>query len=261
LINQLRPFPIYYMQWLRRITMPLVNAIWPPNCPICQRATSEILCSHCQRQINACRDPQFFQPDAPISPEIPLFSWGIYDGPLKRAIATCKYDGNPNIAKFLGQAIGETWRTHPSTPTDRDKTKIKPWVISIPLHPKKLKSRGFNQAAILADGFAEITGLKHQPQLLERIKNTKAQMQTTSKAERIANLAGAFTVNQALAQRLHHQTKSPHSPTVILLDDIYTTGATITEAIKALAQSNIAVGAVTVLSRPVVTKPKTRLKP
>ncbi|MFN5856049.1 MAG: ComF family protein [Pseudanabaenaceae cyanobacterium] len=260
------------MQWLRRIATPIINAIWVPNCPMCQRRTGgEILCSYCQRQINACGDRRFLQGDHPIGVAMPLFSWGIYDGPLKRAIAVCKYDGNPNIAKWLGQNMGETWRTHPSTQNylqkyshkkHSHKAEPKPLVVSIPLHPEKLKSRGFNQAAILADGFCEITGLKHQPQLLRRIKNTKAQMQTTSKAERITNLAGAFAVDQSLARAIQHnyqslktksaETESPQAPKVILVDDIYTTGTTINEAIQALAQSGISVGAVLVLSRPAV---------
>ncbi len=250
------------MQWLRRIATPIINAIWVPNCPMCQRRTGgEILCAYCQRQVNACGDRRFLQSDHPIGAVIPLFSWGIYERQLKRAIAVCKYDGNPKIAKWLGQNMGETWHNHPSTqnylPKYRNKTELKPWVVSIPLHPEKLKSRGFNQAAILADGFCEITGLKHQPQLLRRIKNTKAQMQTTSKAERITNLAGAFAVDQSLAREIQHKTKSPkikspQAPKVILVDDIYTTGTTINEAIQALAQSGISVGAVLVLSRPAV---------
>ena len=257
------------MQWLRRLSTPLINgiknAIWMPNCPMCQRSTGgEILCSYCQRQINACGDRHFQQNDYPISRDIPLFSWGIYDGQLKRAIAVCKYDGNPNIAQWLGQNMGKTWRTHATTQRysqpNQTKNALKPWVVSIPLHPEKLKTRGFNQAAVLADGFCEITGLNHQPHLLQRIKNTKAQMQTSSKAERISNLAGAFAVDQSLAQKIltqiqglpSHQVKSPQAPQVILVDDIYTTGTTINEAIQALAGSGISVGAVIVLSRPAV---------
>jgi predicted amidophosphoribosyltransferase len=80
-----------------------------------------------------------------------------------------------------------------------------------------------------------------KPQLLNRVKDTKAQMQTKSKQEREENLSKAFTVP------LNQQSKPQD---VILFDDIYTTGATIREAIATLAANNIKVKGVIVLARP-----------
>jgi predicted amidophosphoribosyltransferase len=57
------------------------------------------------RQIAACQAPDFLQKDYPITAEIPLYSWGIYDGALKRAIAACKYDQHPEIMDAITERI------------------------------------------------------------------------------------------------------------------------------------------------------------
>jgi predicted amidophosphoribosyltransferase len=87
------------------------------------------------------------------------------------------------------------------------------------------------------------------PQLLRRVKDTKPQMQTKSKQERQQNLAKAFAVaSNSSAAKLR---------SVILFDDIYTTGTTIREAIATLANHQIAVRGVIVLARPEFANLKT----
>jgi ComF family protein len=223
------------MNWVTHLVNNITNSLWQANCPLCKRPADRILCKDCDRQIVAYQSPEFFQKDQPISPEIPLYSWGVYDGALKRAIAACKYDNHPEIMEAIGEKIADAWLR--SVKSKQNLKKIS--IVPIPLHAKKLKSRGFNQAEILARRFCESTQLRCSPKLLQRVKDTKAQMQTKTVKEREDNLSQAFTVQ-------------PHSNhrDVILFDDIYTTGATIREAIATLANSNIAVLGVIVLARP-----------
>ena len=223
------------MNWVTHLANNITNSLWQANCPLCKRPADRILCKDCDRQIVAYQAREFFQKDQPISPEIPLYSWGIYDGALKRAIAACKYDNHPEIMEAIGEKIGDAWQR--SVKGKQNLKKIS--IVPIPLHAKKLKSRGFNQAEILARRFCESTQLPCRPKLLQRVKDTKAQMQTKTVKEREDNLSQAFTVQ-------------PHSNhrDVILFDDIYTTGATIREAIATLANSSIAVRGVIVLARP-----------
>ncbi len=228
------------MQWLDRLANTITNSLWQADCPLCKRPTDATLCKDCDRQITACQSPDFLQIDHPISPEIPLYSWGIYDGALKRAIASCKYDQHPEIMSAIAMKIAETWKRSPDTQFFKKPFK-KPLVIPIPLHINKLKSRGFNQAELLARRFCELTALSCSSQLLQRVKDTKAQMQTKSVKERQENLSRAFIVPS---------TRHSHQRDVILFDDIYTTGATICEAIATLADSNMAVRAVIVIARP-----------
>jgi ComF family protein len=205
---------------------------------LCKRPSDRILCKDCDRQIAANQSPDFLQKDYPITPEIPLYSWGIYDGALKRAIAACKYENHPEIMEAIAEKIADTWKRSANT----KKTNLKKIsVIPIPLHANKLKSRGFNQAELLARRFCDLNAIPCKPQLLRREKDTKAQMQTKSKQEREENLSKAFTVP------LNQQSKPQD---VILFDDIYTTGATIREAIATLAANNIKVKGVIVLARP-----------
>jgi ComF family protein len=237
------------MQWFKsirsgfnldRIVNIAKDSLWQANCPLCKRPADRILCKDCDRQITAYQAPDFLQKDYPIAPEIPLYSWGIYDGALKRAIAACKYDNHPEIMEAIAVKIADTWKRSPDVRAfTQNFQKIS--VIPIPLHANKLKIRGFNQAEILAQHFCDLTSLPCKPQLLQRVKDTKAQMQTKSKKEREQNLSRAFTV---LSNR------SSNRRDVILFDDIYTTGATIREAIATLSVNNIDVRGVIVLARP-----------
>lgn len=141
----------------------------------------------------------------------------------------------------IATKIAETSKRSPKVQALIQSPKIS--VIPIPLHATKLKSRGFNQAEVLARHFCAITRLPCYPNLLQRVKDTKAQMQTKSMKEREENLANAFTV-ASKASSTHN------SRSVILFDDIYTTGVTISEAIASLASSNITVRGVIVIARP-----------
>ena len=226
------------MKWFDSLANTITNSLWQANCPLCKRPSDRILCKDCDRQIAAYQSPDFLQKDYPITPEIPLYSWGIYDGALKRAIAACKYENHPEIMEAIAEKIADTWKR--SANTKRTNLK-KISVIPIPLHANKLKSRGFNQAELMARRFCDLTAIPCKPQLLRREKDTKAQMQTKSKQEREENLSKAFTVP------LNQQSKPQD---VILFDDIYTTGATIREAIATLAANNIKVKGVIVLARP-----------
>ncbi|MEE3716571.1 ComF family protein [Tumidithrix elongata RA019] len=212
----------------------LLDVFLQSNCPLCGRSSASIICVDCDRQITACRfqDSQQLPPDRSLS--VPLFSWGVYDGALKRAIAACKYEHHPEIAEVLGEKIGEAWLKSSNA------RGTKPTVIPIPMHAEKLKTRGFNQAEILARSFCQVTKLPCMPKLLQRVKSTKPQIETKSKQERLENLAKAFAVPDSVRLK----------SSVILLDDIYTSGTTIREAIATLATAKIEVNSAIVLARP-----------
>ncbi|NUN65590.1 ComF family protein [Pseudanabaena biceps] len=237
------------MQWFKSIGNSLKidrlaniakDALWQANCPLCKRPADGVLCKDCDRQITACQSPKFLQLDHPISLDIQLYSWGIYDGAIKRAIAACKYDNHPEIMEAIAKKIADTWQRSPEAKALTQRAKHLT-VIPIPLHTNKLKSRGFNQAEVLARCFCDRTAISCMPQLLKRIKDTKAQMQTKGKHEREQNLAQAFAVPSHL---------KASERDVILFDDIYTTGATIREAIATLSASKINVRGVVVIARP-----------
>jgi ComF family protein len=202
----------------------LLNLFLQSNCPLCERITPKQICQYCTKKLQSSH---LQNPKALWKPPLPVFSWGCYGGTLKRAIAVMKYENHPEIGRLLGQYLGEAWILNFTS------KNTKPVIVPIPLHPKKLKTRGFNQAEIIAQGFCEITGLKLKAKGLSRIKETQAQF-NVSGTDREQNLAKAFSLGSDFNRR------HPDLP-VLLIDDIYTTGATVKSAISTLNQSNISV--------------------
>jgi ComF family protein len=159
--------------------------------------------------------------------ELPVFPWGRYGGAMKRALKVLKYDNQRQIAQPLGYWLADAWLKSSLAPG------IKPTVVPIPLHAKKLSDRGFNQAELLAQSFCQATGLSLQGDGLERVRDTKPQF-GLSEIERKQNIAGAFGLGKGFQKR------RPTSG-VLLLDDIYTSGKTASEAADTLRQHGISV--------------------
>lgn len=110
--------------------------------------------------------------------------------------------------------------------------KEKPNLVPIPLHPHRLRWRGFNQSELLGKIIAENLGLQFIPDLLVRVKNTKPQMEL-SERERHENIRGAFSLKQQLPNNLITNNS------ILLFDDVWTSGATIKEAGKILKQNGV----------------------
>lgn len=202
------------------------------SCPLCQRPAQDLLCQYCHRQLQRCQLTKVSQRSA----NEPVFVWGIYGGALKRAIAAMKYENHPQLAKPLGHWMGEAWLKSPLS------TGSRLTVVPIPMYPQKLKERGFNQAELLAKSFCEVTNLPAQPQGLERVRQTEAQF-GLSASEREQNVAGAFNLGKAFRHR-HPQ------GSVLLLDDIYTTGSTVRAAAQTLRSAKIPVCGIVALAAP-----------
>ncbi len=201
-----------------------MNLFLKPNCPLCDRPGKPLLCPACDRQLQR----QKFSLRQPLLRQTPpVLIWGRYGGVMKRAIAVMKYQNCPELARPLGYLLAETWLQSPLAKTQGLT------VVPIPLHPAKEQKRGFNQAELLAKSFCELTGYPLEPRGLERVRDTEALNQL-SPAQRRETLANSMTVGARLRRR---QPK----PGVILLDDIYTTGATCQEAIATLSQQGILV--------------------
>lgn len=99
-------------------------------------------------------------------------------------------------------------------------------VVPVPLHPERLEERGFNQAGLLATAVAATLDIPLVTNALHRVKATPAQAKMRDRKERTANLLDAFAVapnNETLRGK-----------NIVLVDDVFTTGATIGEAVKIL---------------------------
>ena len=142
---------------------------------------------------------------------------GGYEGSLREAIHRWKYEGKtyltPFLAKWMTEGLNRYWE-----PDSFD------LLIPVPLHRQRLRERGFNQALLLVKEISFRTGIPYRKTILQKKKPTIPQV-TLSGRERERGLRGAFHVigKEGLVGK-----------SVLLVDDVYTTGATVNECSKVL---------------------------
>ncbi len=236
-------------------------------CALCDRPCDDCLCLDCQRQLLDCklearRPRNWTRPEAqtPVSPTpapqtpMAVMSWGHYGGTLKRAIARLKYDGHRALAEPLGCWLGERWQ---ETTSQHPTARLRPVVIPIPLHAEKQQQRGFNQATLIAESFCQRTGLPLLKRGLVRNRATTPQFGLAGSA-RHKNVSQAFHLGKDLNKDLgkargkawHRSNgQTSHSRPVLLLDDIYTSGATAQSACHVIQSAGIQVCGIVTVAR------------
>jgi ComF family protein len=112
-------------------------------------------------------------------------------------------------------------------------------ILPVPLHTKRLRQRGFNQALLLAYRMSEQHNIPLSCDNLIRQRPTRPQVELTG-AERIQNVAGAFAVRRPLDIRDRH---------IVLIDDVFTTGATLNECAAVLKDAGAAAVTACTLAR------------
>lgn len=190
----------------------LLDLILPRRCLGCGAPRAE-LCAACLSGLAP----------APISP-IGVQSLYDYQDPLvKAAVWRLKYKGAREIGEHFGRALYEQYGQTLKLPAGR--TII---VAPIPLSARRLAERGFNQAAVIAQAFVRTaqfadgeTKFRFTDDLLLKIKDTPTQVSIKNRVDRLANLSGAFAVARPA---------DAAGQTIILVDDVATTGGTIAEA-------------------------------
>ena len=154
---------------------------------------------------------------------------GLYAGPLRDCVVALKYQGRHKTAERLALRMLEQ---------DRGRAVLcgAHTLIGVPLHVDRLKERGFNQAALLAEAMGRISGLPVSTALV-RNRNTPSQTHLSAK-DRRRNVARAFQVREHTALI---------GATVVVVDDVATTGATLRECATTLLAAGVAeVRAITV---------------
>ena len=218
------------ISWTQGIFKSFLSFFLESNCPLCDRSSEEVICTYCEEQLQECRFPN---PSKFWYQDLPLFVWGSYDSNLRQAIKALKYNNQPQLAEPMGKWMGKAWLN--SSVGLKNHQVI---VVPIPSHPRKMAERGFNQAELIARSFCGFTGFSLQPSGLVRVKETEAMFSLNAQ-QRQENVADAFALGKSW------QKQSPRLP-ILLLDDIYTTGATIKAAAQTLQKNGIkVVGAIT----------------
>lgn len=195
------------MRWMQHFR-PLADLVLQAKCPLCDRPSSQVLCLDCDRQLQGDRLKKSLCPGV-----VPVLAWGGYGGTLRQAIAAMKYHNHPELARPLGQHLASVWKTSALA-----KHYPHPVVMPVPMHVGKQQERGFNQAELIAKAFCESTALHLYPSAAIRTRNTQPLF-SLSPGEREAVLKDAFRLENSFQKR--------SSTAVLLIDDIYTTGATL----------------------------------
>ncbi len=225
------------MEFIKSSPAFLLDLIYPRRCPVCLRALppgKTLICPPCRERIRYVRDPVCFKCGKPLSDETrelcrncekrrPSFeqglSWAEYTSDYtRRMMNEVKYHGDPQLLNFPCADL-----------LARQGSRIREWgaeaLIPVPVHRKRLLSRGYNQAEEIALRLSGDLQIPVDSALLRRRAETKAQKALTSEG-RAMNLMGAFQVSGPCTYK-----------TLILIDDIYTTGATAEACTRALLKA------------------------
>jgi ComF family protein len=216
---------------LKNITAPLLDFIYPPVCFTCERRlenAGDRICSACRNDIKK------LDTSTPVWHELKqkFSSGGSIDdftscylfekeGKLQQAIHLLKYQGMHSVGTMLGKDIGDKILSH-------SLLRSADYVVAIPLHKLKQRERGYNQSVYIAKGISETTSIPVHTTLLRRKRYTETQTKLDIN-QRKANVSDAFEIHPKSAHLLKGKS-------FILVDDIITTGSTISECGRILKQ-------------------------
>jgi len=209
----------------------ILDLLFPPLCLVCGKSSESYLCLECIKKINFIKPPFCRTCGIPLSEaenqcneccNREYFfefarSVGIFDGILRDAVHAFKFDCKVMLAEPLGKLMAQHYaETHLIGTVDI--------VVPVPIHRFRMNERGFNQSVELSRIFCDYTSLRLEPNALVKSKKTCDQVGLPEE-ERFANIEGAFSVVEpdSIAGRR-----------VLLIDDVFTTGATLNEAAKVL---------------------------
>ena len=240
--------------WPTRVAEGVFSVLFPADCricgepllnistlPVCRECLAEMrpvrgkVCSICSERVLTT----YAQPDpdglsrCPVCrrvdrPFIRAVAYGSYDDGLRDLVHLLKYNGVRPAARVLGRMLAEAVSALLSDFAASGESTI--LVIPVPLYKGKRRQRGFNQAELIARGALKL--LPRRPfelrsDVLERNRDTSSQIGLTSHQRRV-NLRGAFSVSRAAEVT---------GRAILLVDDVYTTGTTVTECSRVLRRA------------------------
>lgn len=236
---------------IRMISNKLLDTLYPPGlyCNCCGKITDDTrtygLCNDCMRDISWINGRSCVKCGKAMSETDPgevCFYCRNHEHIFDKGYACAEYGAHEKAMLYelkyasrgdIGRAIGEIVYDRMAAELGEDVLAgAYDAVIPVPAFKKRRDRRGFNQAEVIASSFSEYADLECRTDILIRVKETKA-MKGLGPSERRANIHGAF--------KLKEQKPGPvKGRRLLLIDDIYTTGATIDEAASVLKSAGAA---------------------
>lgn len=222
----------------RGIVREVVDFALPPRCPGCGAVTDEAhrFCLTCWQALIFLGDPSCARCGLPFEydsgegvecggciAEPPAFDRlraAVAYGEIARTVALkLKYSGRPGVAETLGHFMQRHL-------VDEDPDAM---LVPVPLHRWRIWKRGYNQSALVATALSRRTGLRAELDLIRRVKATPP-LKGLGRRERAITVRGAFRISPRAKARLEGRK-------IILIDDVYTTGATANACARILKRS------------------------
>jgi len=224
---------VNFLQYLGKVGNKAVDLLFPSRCVGCGKE-GEFICFRCRRSLSLLLAPLCDKCGGPLTWEghclncqrCRLVIDGIrspfrFEGAVRQAIHQFKYNHLKALARPLAQLLEEYIQR---------RTLSAEVLVPVPLHPHRLRERGYNQGGELAKELGRLTGLPVVEGSLLRLRDTPSQVGATAEL-RYSNVAGAFACrDQRLRQRQ-----------VLLVDDVCTTGATLDACAVALKEAGVQV--------------------
>lgn len=224
---------------LRRLGISTLHVLIPPTCAVCGRLVGEDcrICPACRETMEPVRlaDPadngltRLFAPCGDVVRATSLLRYHP-ETLVAKLLMELKYHGRPQLACHLGQ-----WMARELQPkgffADVDA------LIPMPLTPRRQKERGYNQSEQLARGISAVTGLPVRTDVVQRTSFRISQTRLSAE-ERRNNVEGAFSPTAAYRQAVMRG-EGLHHP--LFIDDVITTGASMTALISAVAPAKFSV--------------------
>lgn len=231
------------------VVAALEQLLLPAECLVCHRLlgpqfSDDLVCRVCRLRWRPVRRPwceRCGQPEPHFGPcrlcrawpsELTTARSAVWlDGGARRAVHALKYEGLARVGRDMAAVVAKLVERPPADAV----------LVPVPLGPKRRARRGYNQSEALAAALARFWGLTNRPELLVRTRDTPTQTALTP-AARLANVAGAFEVQNAelgawSGAAADHSAFSILHSSLVLVDDVFTTGATLAEAARALARA------------------------
>jgi ComF family protein len=201
----------------------VLDLLYPLACAGCGKVGEGVWCAACDARIPRLMPPEqqkFLPLDPPWQDRQLLVASGArYGSPLREAIHAFKYDGTPGLAATLAPLLLDAWR-HAALNADV--------IVPVPLHARRRRERGYNQSELLAREVGAACGVPVDTQLLARVRYTDQQALLKG-AARKQNVQDAFAAGAGANGKL-----------IVLVDDVLTSGATLTACASVLLNAGAA---------------------
>ncbi len=208
-----------------------LDLLLPRTCAACNRTLNpweEEICQLCLMQLPISN--HHLNPDNPVAQVFwgrvrleQVSTWFIYiqGSRFQNLLHRLKYEHRPKIGVAMGKKYGYQL-LHSGV------YQIPDLIVPVPLHPKRKRSRGYNQSEMIAKGLSQALGIPIQTNILFRTVHTSTQTAKT-RADRYLNVSGKFCVKNPQNMQGKH---------ILLVDDVITTGATIEACAEMLLATN-----------------------